>query len=351
MKKISKSKLRKEILSHFKMFARLYSAGVPLIESLDVFCNDNDFDWKNKIISSLKQGKTFGQSIEELNLPIRDYELTIIKKSENSGNLADGINRVHEMSKNIEKTKSKFLLALLYPCIILAVSVILILMILTIIVPKIKPLFNGGRIIIPWTTKVLFFLSTYLFYIMLGALMFCTLTVFLVLMFIKKKGINVFKNYIGSMITRMPILGNLINHYSASISFRIASEVFASSGLLVESLRDSAMGSIIPKEKTKLLNVANEVESGTLLSKSIGREISKQNKIWIPLIVCGEQTGSISETFSSIAQIHQEYFDDGIALINKLIEPLSMIAVGLGVGFVAISIITPMYSLISYTGY
>lgn len=351
MKKINKTKLRKEMLAHFKMFARLYSAGVPLIEALDVFCDDNELNWKNQIIKNLKQGKTFGQSIEELGLPIRDYELTIIKKSESSGNLSDGINRVYEMSKNIEKTKSKFLLALLYPFIILAVSLILVLMILVIIVPKIKPLFSGGRIVIPWTTQVLFFLSTYLWQIIICIILIAVLVVFLILLFIKKRGINTFKNYVGSAVIKIPVLGSLINHYSASISFRIASEVFASSGLLVESLRDSAMGSIIPKEKTKLLKVANEVEKGTLLSKSIGREISKQNKIWIPLIICGEQTGSISETFSSIAQIHQEYFDEGIALINKLIEPASMIAVGLGVGFIAISIITPMYSLISYTGY
>lgn len=351
MKKISKTKLRKEILINFKMFARLYSAGVPLIESLDVFCNENDFDWKNQIIENLKLGKTFGQSIEGLGLPIRDYELTIIKKSENSGNLSDGINRVCEMSKNIEKTKSKFMLALLYPFIILAVSVILILMILIIIVPKIKPLFSGGRIVIPWTTQILFFLSSYLFHIIFIVLSITGVVVFLILLFIKRRGMNVFRNYVGALIVRTPILGVLINHYSAAISFRIASEVFASSGLLVESLRDSAMGSIIPKEKTKLLNVANEVEGGMLLSKSMSREISKENRLWLPLIVCGEQTGSISETFSSIAQIHQDCFDESIALVNKLIEPISMVAVGLGVGFIAVSIITPMYSLISYTGY
>jgi type II secretory pathway component PulF len=351
MKKINKRKLRKEMIAHFKMFSRLYSAGVPLIESLDVFCDENSFDWKNQVIENLKMGKTFGQSIEGLNSPIRDYELTIIKKSESSGNLSDGINRVCEMSKNIEKTKSKFLLALLYPCIILIVSGVLILMILTIIVPKIKPLFSGGRIIIPWTTQVLFFLGTYLPYILLVIFVFISIGVLLVMWFIKKRGLDVFKNYIGSLAVKVPVLGVLINHYSAAISFRIASEVFASSGLLVESLRDSAMGSIIPREKIKLLNVANQVEGGMLLSKSIGREISRENRLWLPLIVCGEQTGSISETFSSIAQIHQEYFDESIAVINKLIEPISMIAVGLGVGFIAVSIITPMYSLISYTGY
>jgi len=224
-------------------------------------------------------------------------------------------------------------------------------MILIIIVPKIKPLFSGGRINIPWTTQVLFFLSTYLLPIIFGVLLFFALLTFVVLLFIKKKGKNVFLNYLGAIIVKVPVLGALIHHYSASISFRIASEVFASSGLLVESLRDSAMGSIIPREKIKLLNAANEVENGTLLSKSIGRELSKENKIWLPLIVCGEQTGSISETFASIAQIHQDFFDEGIALINKLIEPFSMILVGLGVGFIAVSIITPMYSLISYTGY
>lgn len=351
MKKISKTKLRKEILSHFKMFARLYSSGVPLIESLDVFCDEGNFDWKNQIIENLKMGKTFGQSIEELNLPLRDYELTIIKKSESSGKLSDGINRVCEMSKNIEKTKSKFMLALLYPCIILAVSGLLVLMILIIIVPKIKPLFSGGRISIPWTTQVLFFFSTYLTQIMLTVAFFALVVVFSILFFIKKKGIVAFRNYMALMIIKIPIFGNLIKHYSASISFRIASEVFASSGLLVESLRDSARGSIIPKEKMKLLNTANEVENGMLLSKSIGRGISKENKMWLPLIICGEQTGSISETFSSIADIHQEYFDEGITMINKLIEPISMVIVGLGVGFIAVSIITPMYSLISYTGY
>ena len=178
-----------------------------------------------------------------------------------------------------------------------------------------------------------------------------SLCVLLAIYFIRKKGIDTFKNYIGSIVVKLPIIGSLIMHYSALISFRIASEVFAASGLLVESLRDSAKGSLIPREKLRLLNVADEVESGMLLSKSIGRQVTRENKIWLPLIVCGEQTGSISETFSSIADIHQEYFDEGISLINKLIEPISMVAVGLGVGFIAISIITPMYSLISYTGY
>lgn len=351
IKKISKSKLRKDVLAHFKMVARLYSAGVPLMESFAVFCDENIFDWKNKVVEKLRLGKTFGQAIEEVELPIKDYELTIIKKSEDSGKLADGINRVCEMSKSIEKTKSKFFLALLYPCLILVVSLVLILMILIIIVPKIKPLFSGGRISIPWTTQFLFFLSSHLMLILSLFIAIICVLLFAIFLFIRKKGKTVFRNYVSSLIIKIPILGSLISHYSASISFRIASEVFASSGLLVESLRDSARGSLIPKEQRKLLNVANEVESGVLLSKSISREISKENKIWIPLIVCGEQTGSISETFSSIANIHQEHFDEGISLINKLIEPISMIAVGLGVGFIAVSIITPMYALISYTGY
>jgi type IV pilus assembly protein PilC len=351
MKKINKAKLRKEMLSHFKMFSRLYSAGVPLIESLEVFCDENNFDWKNRIIENLKSGKTFGQSIEDLDLPIREYELTIIKKSESGGQLANGISRVCEMSKGIDKTKSKLLLALLYPCIILVVSGILILMILIIIVPKIKPLFSGGRISIPWTTSVLFFLSTYLIHIIALVFVVCLISISLIALFIKNNGMNAFKNIIEMFLVKVPVFGNLLKHYSASISFRIASEVFSSSGLLVESLRDCAMGAIIPKEKIKLLNVAREVESGVLLSKSISKDISKENKIWVPLIVCGEQTGSISDTFLTIANIHQEFFDDGIALVNKLIEPISMIAVGLGVGFIAVSIITPMYSLISYTGY
>ena len=349
--KINRSKLRKEILSHFKMFARLYSAGAPLIESLEVFCDPGIFDWKGQVIEKLKLGKTFGQSLEELNLPIKDYELTIIKKSEQSGNLADGINRLCEMNKNIEKTKSKFMLALLYPCIIVVVTLILVLLILTIIVPKIRPLFSGDRINIPWSTQVLFFLSANLLYIILFAVIIFAIAIFITLLFIKKRGIDAFKNYTSAMIIKMPIIGKLVNHYSALISFRIAGEVFASSGLLVESLRDCAMGSIIPKEKTKLLNIADEVENGIPLSKSISRGLSKENKLWLPLIVCGEQTGSISDTFHSIANIHQEYFDEGIAIINKLIEPLSMVLVGLGVGFIAVSIITPMYALISYTGY
>ena len=351
MNKIRKSKLRKDVINHFKMIARLYSAGVSLVESFGVFCDENNFDWKSDVMDNLKSGKTFGQSIEDSNLPMKDYELTIIKKSENSGNLSEGLMRVHEISKNIDKTRSKFILALLYPALISFVSLVLVLMILTIIVPKIKPLFNGGRISIPLTTKILFFLSSYLLQIIIIFFLIISVAFLMIFLFIKKRGKDSFRNLIFNISTKIPVVGQLVNHYSASISFRIAGEVFASSGLLVESLRDSAGGSIIPREKTKLLNAARGVENGLPLSKSISLNISKENRMWVPLIICGEQTGSISETFNSIAEIHQELFDDGISLINKLIEPISMIMVGLAVGFIAVSIITPMYSLISYTGY
>lgn len=349
MKKISKTKIRKDIMNHLKMVSRLYSAGVPLMESFSVFCDDNKTNWKSEVVNKLRLGKTFSQSIEELDLPIRDYEITILRKSEESGNLSDGLNRVYMMNKNIEKTKSKFFMALLYPCIIIFVSFMLIIMILIIIVPKIKPLFNGGKVSIPWSTKVLFFLSSnlYLILIISIALIFF---IYLTIIFLLRKG-DSFRSYLSNAVVNIPIVGPLIRNYSFLISFRIASEVFASSGLLVESIRDSAMGSLIPRERFKLLNIANDVESGIALSKSLGKQLSKDHKLWIPLIICGEQTGSISETFSSIANIHQEYFDEGITLINKLIEPISMVLVGIGVGFIAVSIITPIYSLISYTGY
>ena len=347
---MNKGKLRKDVLSHLKMIARLYSFGVPLIECVEVFCVDSP-DWKDEIIQKLRLGKTFSQSLMELNLPLRDYELTIISKSEDSGNLSQGINRIYEMNKSLEKSKSKFLMALFYPAIILIVSSALILTILTMIVPKIKPLFSGGKINIPITTKILFFLSDNLMILIMSFLSMFIALFLMTLFFIKRYGVNAFKNYVSNAIVKVPIIGNLMRHYSASISFRIASEVFSSSGLLVESIRDSARGAMIPREKLKLLNIAKEVESGVSLSKSIGKEVSKENKMWVPLVVCGEQTGSISETFSSISEIHQDHFNEGIALVNKLVEPLSMIVVGLGVGFIAVSIITPMYSLISYTGY
>ena len=105
--KMNKGKLRKDVLSHLKMIARLYSFGVPLIECVEVFCVDSP-DWKDEIIQKLRLGKTFSQSLMELNLPLRDYELTIISKSEDSGNLSQGINRIYEMNKSLEKSKSKF---------------------------------------------------------------------------------------------------------------------------------------------------------------------------------------------------------------------------------------------------
>ena len=351
MKNINKTKLRKDIMNHFKMISRLYSAGVPLIESLYVFYDKNILDWKFFLLENLRLGKTFGQSIEDMSLPIKGYELTIIKKSENTGNLSDGLRRVYEMDKKIQKTKSKMIIAMLYPVIISIVSLTLILLILLLIVPKIKPLFNGSKISIPWSTKLLFFLSAYLTKILLILLLVFFAFSLALYLIAKRKSPDYIKSVLYGFVIKLPVLGSLINHYSALISFRIASEVFSSSGLLVESLRDSASGSIIPRERVKLLNIADEVESGIPLSKSISREVTRETKIWVPLIVCGEQTGTISETFSSIADIHQEYFDESVALINKLIEPISMIFVGVIVGFIAVSIITPIYSLISFTGY
>lgn len=381
------NKLRKDVLYHFKMVSRLYNKGVPLIEALSVFCIDNfsnknsflrvrkynhqsefnknnqeEFDngkkdnslklnWKNILIDKLRSGKTFGQSINEMGLPVRNYELTIINKSEDAGKLSVGLNRIYEMNQEIDIAKNKLLMALVYPLIILMICGALILAILLIIIPKIRPLFASSKIAIPFNTRILFFASDNIAYI----LIVCVLVIFALIVssyfLIKKRGRAEFNNLILNYLIKFPIIGSLIKHYSSYISFRIASEVFSSSGLLVESLRDSAVGSIIPKEKIKLLNVANEVESGVPLSKSLGRVVSVETKIWIPLVVCGEETGTISETFSSISEIHREFFNEKMALVNKMIEPLSMILVGLGVGFIALSIITPIYSLVSYTGY
>ncbi len=374
------NKLRKDVLYHFKMIGRLYSKGVPLMEALSVFCIDNltsrnSFlrirkkeigvkpvfgggtqerfvtDWKTILIEKLKSGKKFSQSISEMNLPIRNYELTILDKSEDAGKLSVGLNRVYEMNQEITAAKNKLLMALIYPFLILIICFILILAILLVIIPKIKPLFSSSKVDIPINTKILFFASDHIGILLLFLLAMGFLFAVIIYLFIKKRGVGEFNNLVLNHLVKFPILGSLIQHYSAYISFRIASEVFSSSGLLVESLKDSATGSIIPKEKIKLLNVAREVENGVALSKSLSRVVSVETRIWIPLVICGEETGTISETFSSISEIHRESFNEKMAIVNKMIEPLSMILVGVGVGFIALSIITPIYSLVSYTGY
>jgi len=334
-----------EILLFTQKLETLIRAKVELLSSLRIIYEQTEDshlkDVIHQIYEATKGGKTFSESLEGYPKIFSPLYVNIIKAGETSGRLDYALEQIAEFLLRDENLKTKIRVALAYPILLLSVGSISIFVLISFVIPKLRPIFEGISDQLPLITKIVLHISTFsskTWFWMLGGVLVA------ILMLYSRRGSPFYNNLIRKLKISAPVVKRLIKnqelaHFCRSFALLINSGVVA-----LKSLEIATLTIENPKLKAELGEVYKEVASGQSLARSM-ETLTSLPKFLTKMLAVGEESGKIGETLEEILRSYNQQIETDIMLISSLLEPVLILGLGGILGTIVLSILLPTFQV------
>ena len=240
-----------------------------------------------------------------------------------------------------EALKTKVKVALAYPALLLVIGFCSIFVLITFVVPRLKPIFESERDSLPVLTKVVFGLSEFAQEHWIWLLIAAIIIYVLIYM---RKGSSFFPILARDLGMKIPLIKKIINNkelvnFSSSLSLLLNSGVPALSSLEISS---RILDNQLLKEQMK--KVYLEVSSGQGLAKSMG-EHTGLPRFFIKMLSVGEETGRLGEVLDEISFSCNQQLEADLSVVSALIEPILILFLGLIIGTIVLAVLLPTFQI------
>lgn len=336
----------KEQIIFLKRLSMMLRAQIPIVTCLTMMAAESTSASlkaiTTKLAADISQGQTLGTALVQYKKIFSNFCISIITIGERSGTLPENLEYIAQELKKMHELRTQIMGALIYPVIVVMATAAITVFLVVYIFPKIVPIFLSVKTTLPWSTRFLItlsdFLGTYGLYV-LGGFIFCVLiTPFLwSIPRVAFQGIR--------LMLRLPIVGRLCRYYNLAQITRTLGLLLQSDVPLMQALDITIQSTSNLVYKQALTNV--KVTSST--GKSLAAELQETPFLFPALIVqmvrAGEKTGNMPVTLTYVSELYESDIRDQTKNLTTIIEPVLMLLMGLIVGFIAISIITPIYGI------
>ncbi len=330
-----------------RQLSSMLASGLTLVQSLSILKEQSQTETMKEVVTSLladvEEGKTFSESLAKFPRHFSAIYVSLIKSAEVSG-LMDKI--LDRLANNLEKDaalKKTIFSALLYPAVIITLMVLVMAVVMIFVIPQLTALYSNLNISLPLTTQVVVAVSTFsinYWPIVLGGI------ILLIIAYNRWVATETGKLIRDEVVLKIPIFGEIIRLSILAEFTRTLGLMSGSGTLVVQSLVESAdvAGNLV--YKNAILDTSKKVEKGL----SMGDVLSSYNifpPILTQMVKIGEKTGKLDESLLKVSQYFENDVESKVKNLTTAMEPLIMIVLGIGVAFLILSIITPIYNLTS----
>lgn len=337
----------KDLTVFCRQFATMLSAGIGVIKSLDILYHQMEKPGSKAVVKNVYETVQRGQS---LSTALKAQEgafppllVHMLEAGEASGTLENVMERSSEHFEKDLKVSNKVKNAMIYPAVLGILTVLVVVLLLTLVLPTFVTMFSSMGVELPLPTRILLGLShslTHYWYIYLTVI---ALIIIAWTNYIKRpSGRMKFDKF----KTTMPVLGKLNIIVLCARFARTLSTLMRSGISMLRSLEIAAKVVNNAYYEKALAEVREDIRKGTALSAAIKRS-ELFPAMLVSMIAVGEESGALDEVLRKCAIFYDEESDGAIARMVGLLEPVMIIFMAVVVAFVLISIITPMYSMLT----
>ncbi len=330
-----------------RQLSSILSSGLTLMQALNILReqiqNPQMRDIVNSLIADVQEGKTFAESIAKYPKVFSPIYISLIRAAESSGFLDKVLLRLADNLEKQQKLSGTIRSALAYPVIVIILMVVVMVVMMVFVMPQLSVLYQNLNIPLPFTTQVVMGISNFVITFWPLVLGMVVAAVFALQRWQKTESGRLI---LDGLQLKLPVFGNLIRKTVMAEFARTFGLLVGAGTLVVQSLNESAdtAGNVIYKSAIK--EVAKRVEKGV----SIGDAMSAFDifpPILVQMVKIGEQTGKLDESLLRVSEYFEREVDGVVGTLTTAMEPFIMIVLGIGVAFLIISIITPIYNLTS----
>jgi type IV pilus assembly protein PilC len=335
-----------ELVMTTRNLGSMLTAGLTLSRALSVIdrqtSNPRLKGVMKRIIERINQGDPFYEALKEFPEVFNDLYVAMVRAGEESGNLSQSLQTLAIQMERSSTLMKKVKGAMIYPTIVIIVMVVLGVLMMIYVMPQITGVFKGMDKELPATTKVLIGTSDFLVDYTVFAIGGMIGGIVGFMYFLRTKWGKITTSFI---IPKLPIIGTLAKETNSARTARTLSSLLNSGVDVLQSLRitEEVLQNVYYKQV--LREAASRVEKGTALS-----EVFIERKDLYPILVgemilVGEETGSISGMLAELAIFYETEVERKTKDLSTIVEPILMVVIGGSVGFFALALIAPIYSI------
>jgi type II secretory pathway component PulF len=332
-------------LSNFtRQLATMITAGLPLTDALNLLkaqSNPQMSSVVGTILTDVQSGISLSAAMAKHPKIFNNIYTALVKAGESAGLMEKILNRLADTAEKNREFRGKIIGAMIYPIIILLAMAGVLVVMMVMVIPKMKDLYSDFNSSLPFETRVLIAISDisvhyWWLIILLAAGVFLGVRAIIQ----TESG----QTRWARLVYKFPAIGPLLKQ-SALAEFTRTMALLLSAGIsVVEALKISSdsVGNVVMKREVS--TIANQVEKGFPVSISFS-EAESFPPIFGQIVAVGEETGKMDEVLAKLSYYFESEADMKVKGLTTAIEPIILIVMAVGVGFLMYAIIMPMYEI------
>ena len=337
---------KRDVIIFSNQLANLVESGVPILPAMDLMAEEITSSALQKVLREVVEDVRQGSSISEALAKHEDVFPPIyhrmINVGERTGNLDQVLRQLASYMEKEESVKKEVRGAMMYPSIVLLLAIGVVMILLNFSLPPLLQLYGEFDAVLPWPTRALMgfseFFLRYRLHMLVGVVI---LGIAIVLYLRTSRG----KRQLHDLLLKIPVWGRINTYVHVSRFSRTLSTLLRAGLQITESME-------LTRHTLKNVVLKQEIEDlrqETLQGRGISGPLARSPyfpPMLAQVVQVGEETGTLDDQLETTANFYEEEVDRSLENLIGLLEPSLIIFVGLIVGFVAVSVILPMYSLL-----
>lgn len=338
---------RQDLIIFSRQFATLLSSGVPLLSALELLITQTSRPALVEVLQQVSRNVREGQSLATA-LTAHPYAFPAlfsrtIAVGEHSGSLVEVLQQLSQYLGKQETLSRKLRDAMIYPLFVIVVAIFVVVLMFTVALPPIIGLFSSFGAELPWPTRVLIginsFVSVYGLYVGIALV---ALTAGLVWWSTLPAGIRARD----ALLLRIPLLGR-ITLLGQITRFTNTTAMLLRAGLPLAEVMELVIGTA---NNIHIVEALQRTQEALLAGRGLAAPLAREKlfpTLLAQMVRVGEETGTLEENLTTLTQFYEEEMDRRVQQMVATVEPLLTVVVGAFVGFIAVAMISPMYTVLS----
>lgn len=328
-----------------RQLATLLGAGVTLVEALTAMVDQVEKEQLKRIVSDVKQnvneGRSLGDALQQHHKVFGNLYVNMIRAGEHSGALDAVLLRLAEFTEGQARLKQKIVGTMIYPLIMMVIGGGVLVLLMTVVVPKVTKMFEDMKVTLPFTTRLLIFTSNLLqdywfviFPSIIGGAAFFWYWIG------SEKGKPVWDRW----VLKIPVFGPMTRMLAVARFSRTLSTLLKS-GVPLLSAMDIVKNVVT---NTVMANVVDNARDSIREGESIAAPLKKSGEfppLVYHMVAIGERSGQLEDMLLNVADSYESQVNVRISALTSLLEPMMIVLMGAVIAFVAFSILMPILQM------
>lgn len=341
---------QRELAVFFRQFSTLIEAKVSIVSALEAIGNQTENKYLQsvlkEIMNDVQDGVPLSDALAKHNSVFTTLAVQMVRAGEVSGNLQRSVSFLADNTEKNYELNARIRSALSYPAFVTGAAVIIGFVVFTVVLPKLTSIFTEMKVEIPWYTKVLMDLGSFM-------QNFWWVVLFLILSLVGG-AVYYVKTEEGHkewdrIKLRIPVIGTLlryvyISRFAENLSVLLSGGIPIVRALIIVS---DVVDNVQYKEV--ILRAAEEVKTGGSMSKVFARS-QEFPAIVAHMIKIGEDAGKMSEVLKNVADFYDKEADRITRNLTALLEPMMIVFLGVGVAIIVFAVLVPIYNITGTMG-